>query len=365
MTLKLFKKLPFGGVNGRSLVSLLAEQGATAAETLLTKQRRGVVPAATRIAEDTAVVLLGGSNGITRALAIQLLFGERAAVYAIHYDSLKMRIGAHHVRALGQAASQEGLRCRFFNRDATRAKTIEEVVATIREDGFRAVHFINGIAAGATKRYAKHGPTTVPDLDVAFDPVLQIADFSKPENYRGLGCVEVEVATEAEIERTNRLMGSSSKSWVEQLAKAGLVAKGESVVAFCDFDFEPDDPVYAMGPLAGAKILQRQTMTELAERFGPRTVRLCYPAMNTTALGAIPGALLMYALSTQLLLERGSYEGLMQLARGTMDLWRAPEPDHELRLDKAFKRCLPELQERCASLEPSDVPSVFNQLLAL
>ncbi len=360
----LFKKLPFGGVDSRSLISLMAERGPKAAATLLAKQRQQVRRATTSIADDTAVVLLGGSNGITRALAIQLLFGQRAAVYAVHYDSLKMRIGAHHVRALKQAADEEGLRASFFNRDATRPKTIEEVVATIVADGFRAVHLVNGIAAGATKRYAKHGPTTVADLDVAFDQVLQIADFGKPENYRKLGRVQVDVATEAEIERTNRLMGRSSKIWVDRLAEAGLIAKGESVVAFCDYDFEPDDPVYALGPLAGAKILQRQSMQEVAARFGPRTVRLCYPAMNTTALGAIPGALLMYAMSTQLLLERGEYQGLMQLAEGTMAMWRAPEPDGELRLDRDFKRCLPELRERAARIRPDDLPSAFGLLLA-
>ena len=102
--MQLFKKLPFGGVDPRSLVALMAQRGPEAAATLLAEQRQQVRPATTNIASDTAVVLLGGSNGITRTLAIQLLFGERAAVYAVHYDSPKMRIGAHHVRALKRAA---------------------------------------------------------------------------------------------------------------------------------------------------------------------------------------------------------------------------------------------------------------------
>ena len=81
-------------------------------------------------------------------------------------------------------------------------------------------------------------------------------------------------------------MGSSSLIWAEPLASAGLLARGESVVAFCDYDFPPDDPVYAMGPLAGAKILQRKTMGEIKDRFGVRTARICYPPVATTALGA-------------------------------------------------------------------------------
>jgi enoyl-[acyl-carrier protein] reductase/trans-2-enoyl-CoA reductase (NAD+) len=61
---------------------------------------------------------------------------------------------------------------KFFNEDATKPATIEMVVKELKGK-FRAVHFVNGIAAGATKRYAEHGPTQVKDLDVAFHPVLQ------------------------------------------------------------------------------------------------------------------------------------------------------------------------------------------------
>ncbi len=361
MTLETFKKLPLGGVDRRSLVETLAAKGASAARDVLAKQRAGLRPMGARIAPDTAVLILGGSNGITRALAVQLLFGERAAVFGVHYDSEKMQIGVHHTAATQAAADAEGLTCRFFNADATRESTIEEVIAALK-GRFRAVHFINGIAAGATKRYAEHGPAQVPDLDVAFDAVLQVPDCARPEAYRALGLVDVEVATDAEIERTNKFMGTSSLSWVEPLAKAGLIAAGESVVAFCDYDFEPTDPVYAMGPLAGAKVLQRETMATIKAQYGARTVRLCYPAMCTTAIGAIPGGILMYALSAQILRERGEYQTLGELAAGTIALWAEPEPESELRLDAAYQASLPEFHRRKDVLTPSDVPGCLSAL---
>src|SRR5205814_9512768 len=132
-------------------------------------------------------------------------------------------------------AAADGLSARFWNEDATKPSTIEAVIAELRGKA-RVVHLINGIAAGATKRYAEHGPTQVKDLDVAFDPVLQVPDFDKPENVRKVGLVDVEVATDVDIERTNRFMGSSSLLWAEPLAAAGLLVRGESVVAFCDYD---------------------------------------------------------------------------------------------------------------------------------
>lgn len=361
MVLPTFKKLPLGGLDRRALVGALAADGPRVARELLDRQRAAVRPAGTAIAKDAAVLILGGSNGITRALAVQLLFGERAHVYGVHFDSEKMQIGHHHVQALTAAAAAEGLTARFWNDDATKPATIEAVVGALRGT-YRAVHLVNGIAAGATKRYAEHGPTTVPEIDVAFDPVLQVPDFSRPENIRQLGLVEVDVATEIDIERTNRFMGTSSMLWAEPLAEAGLLVRDESVVAFCDYDYAPDDPVYAMGPLAGAKVLQREAMKTIRERWGVRTARLCYPPVATTALGAIPGGLLMYGLSAQILKERGQYKDLMELARDSMEIWRPSWSGEELRLDAAYQECLPEFHARKARLTPADVPGAFRLL---
>jgi enoyl-[acyl-carrier protein] reductase / trans-2-enoyl-CoA reductase (NAD+) len=273
-----------------------------------------------------------------------------------------MQIGAFHVQAITRAAEREGLAARFFNEDATRPATLDQVIAALKDGGVRAVHLVNGIAAGATKRYAAHGPTQVKDVDVAFDPVLQVPDFGKPENVRKVGLVEVEVASEVDIERTNKFMGTSSLLWAEPLSAAGLLSRGESIVAFCDYDYPPDDPVYAMGPLAGAKTLQRRSMAEIRERFGARTARLCYPPMATTALGAIPGGLLMYALSAQILKERGRYRDVMELARDSMELFAPGWSGGDVRLDDAYRACLPEFYARKDRLTNADLPGAFAAL---
>lgn len=361
MALEIFKKLPLGGVDRRSLVGVLAEKGATTARELFARQRATLTPAGTAIAKDAAVLILGGSNGITRALALQLAFGEGAAVFGVHLDSEKMQIGPHHVKAATEVAEKEGRWLRFLNADATKPETVAEVVGTLKES-FRCVHLVNGIAAGATKRYAKFGPTEVRDLDVAFDSVLQTPDFSKAENIRKLGLVEVEVATDLDIERTNKFMGTSSLIWAEPLAAAGLLIPGESVVGFCDYDYPPEDPVYAMGPLAGAKILQRETMATIQSKLGAKTARLCYPAVATTALGAIPGGLLMYGLTAQILRERGEYADLLALGRGSMKMFEASYAGEDVRLDGAYQKTLPEFFRRRDALTTEDVPGAFSAL---
>ena len=127
----------------------------------------------------------------------------------------------------------------------------------------------------------------------------------------------------------------------------------------------PDQPLgQLVQPLAGAKILQREAMSQLHEQHGLRTVRICYPAMPTTALGAIPGGMMMYAVTAQILKERGEYQSIEKLAEATMALWREPLPEGELRLDAAYQRTLPEFHVRKDALTPADLPQSFSALLA-
>ena len=115
-------------------------------------------------------------------------------------------------------------------------------------------------------------------------------------------------------------------------------------------------------PLAGAKKLQRQTMAEIRDRFGARTARLCYPAVGTTALGAIPGGLLMYALTAQILKERGQYKDLVALGRESMEIWKPTWDGGDVHLDRDYQATLPEFHARKAKLGPADLPGAFALL---
>jgi enoyl-[acyl-carrier protein] reductase/trans-2-enoyl-CoA reductase (NAD+) len=356
-----FQKLPLGGIDRRALLASMTEHGARVAREDLVAARAKLETVAMTPAEGSVVLMLGGSGGILRALSIQLLFAQKVPVYGVHYDSEKLQIGAHHARAMMESAAAEGVACHFTNADATNPKTIEEVVAHLRGK-FRVVHVVNGIAAGATKRFAEHGTTQVRDLEIAFDPVRQIVDFSSWASFRRAGLVDVEIATDAEIERTYKFMGRSTLPWAEALDAAGLLVPGESLVAFTDYEYEPDDPVYALGPLAKAKILQRESMTEIKRRFGVRTARLAYPAMNTTALGAIPGGTLMFAGTAQLLLEQGTYQSIPQLARASVPLFDRGFTDYDVRYDLAFQSVLTEFHRRKALLTPENAKTWFEKV---
>ena len=170
-TLEIFAKLPLGGVDRRTMLQVLAADGPAVAKGDLEAARAALVPRGVRAGDGACVLMLGGSNGILRAVAIQLLFAERVPVWAVHYDSEKLQIGPHHARAITEAAAAAGVDAHFRNDDATKPEVVAEVVAELKAN-CRVVHLINGIAAGATKRYVEHGKTLVKDLDVAFDPIL-------------------------------------------------------------------------------------------------------------------------------------------------------------------------------------------------
>jgi enoyl-[acyl-carrier protein] reductase/trans-2-enoyl-CoA reductase (NAD+) len=359
--LETFTKLPFGGVDRRLLVQRLASDGASTAAADLEAARARTAPSGTRYPEGSAVLLLGGSGGILRALAIHLLFGDRVPVYAVHYDSEKLQIGGHHARALMAAAAAQGTPCTYLNADATRPETVQQLVAQLAGK-HRCVHLINGIAAGATKRFAEHGAAKVRDLDIAFDPVRQIADFSTWSALRHIGLVDVEIATESEIERTYRFMGHSTEPWAAALHEAGLLVRGESLVAFTDYEYEPDDPVYALGPLSQAKVLQRESMARIKEAYGVRTARLCYPAMNTTALGAIPGGTLMFAGTAEILLEKGTYQSIPELARATLPVFATEHTSPDLRLDLPFQEVLTEFHRRKVLMSDANLRENFDKV---
>ena len=117
-----------------------------------------------------------------------------------------------------------------------------------------------------------------------------------------------------------------------------------------------------MGPLAGAKRLQRETMKQIAERFGALTSRICYPAVGTTALGAIPGGLLMYGLTAQILKERGQWKDIPRLARESMAIFAKGYDGADVRLDAEYQAALPEFHARKATLTSADLPGALALL---
>eukprot|EP01065_Artemidia_motanka_P036458 TRINITY_DN44388_c0_g1_i1.p1 TRINITY_DN44388_c0_g1~~TRINITY_DN44388_c0_g1_i1.p1 ORF type:complete len:384 (+),score=118.71 TRINITY_DN44388_c0_g1_i1:61-1212(+) len=346
--LEKLEKKPFGGADLRRMASELRAQGHYTAQTALVRDLQRVEPVG-RPPSSHGVVILGGSNGITRSLALWLAFGEGVPVWCVHSDNQRMQIGAWHAAVAAEAAQKAGVRLSFTNRSATLADVRESVIADVVASDVRSVSLINGVAAGVPKRHASVGGCSVPDIACGYHPILQTPDLRE---ITAVGMVEVPTATEQEQQRTMQLMGSALQTeWADALASAGLLKSGESALCFCDYDFPDWDEVYAQGPLADAKVDQRRALPGLADKHEVSAVSLKYPAMSTTALGVIPGGLLLYAGTAELLLKRQQLRSTLDLAGDTVaKLWPAAPGARDIRLDQAFQSVLPTHRDRVADL---------------
>eukprot|EP01062_Namystynia_karyoxenos_P043376 TRINITY_DN31786_c0_g1_i1.p1 TRINITY_DN31786_c0_g1~~TRINITY_DN31786_c0_g1_i1.p1 ORF type:complete len:420 (+),score=106.10 TRINITY_DN31786_c0_g1_i1:94-1260(+) len=327
--LQAMAKRPLGGVDLRQMAVLIKAEGRSAADRQLQTDLARLRPVPAVLPENHGVVVLGGSNGITRAIALQLSFGQRVPVWCVHSDNPRMQIAYQHAQSAAARAEAENVPLKYRNVSAIADGVAQEVAAEMRAAGVRSASLINGIAAGVPKRYAQFGPCAVPELDCAFHPVLQTPDFGTPAAYRSIGLVDVGVASDQEVQRTMDLMGSAPQTaWAAALAGEGLLSSA-SVLAFCDYDYPNWDPVYAHGPLAGAKQAQRGELRQLRAQYSARPASLCFPPMPTSALGAIPGGLLLYAATAELLLRSGRSDSLRSCgelaASAVSQLWPHPE----------------------------------------
>ena len=85
----------------------------------------------------------------------------------------------------------------------------------------------------------------------------------------------------------------------------------------------------------------RESLQELGKAY--KTSRICYPAMNTTALSAIPGAALAYVL-TGAIARPKSLRELAIASRAWID-------GSDLRLDQAYQAALKQVRTADVTLE--------------
>jgi enoyl-[acyl-carrier protein] reductase/trans-2-enoyl-CoA reductase (NAD+) len=71
----------------------------------------------------------------------------------------------------------------------------------------------------------------------------------------------------------------------------------------------------------------------------------------------------MFAVTAEILKERGQYQTIPELAAASMAVWKDPLPESEVRLDGDFQAILPEFHRRAEAMKPADVPGCFEKLI--
>jgi enoyl-[acyl-carrier protein] reductase/trans-2-enoyl-CoA reductase (NAD+) len=222
-------------------------------------------PGYEKLAGPRSVLVIGCSTGYGLATRIASAFGFRAATVGVSFEkepteSSTGTPGWYNNRSFDSAATAEALPAITLNSDAFSAETKDKVIAAARELGLRFDLVVYSLAS-----------------PVRVDPATGVMHRSviKPIGgpYRGrtvdpftkeLSFVEVQPATEAEVESTVKVMGGEDwELWISALAGAGVLATNATTVAYSYVGPKLSWPIYRDGTIGRAKLHLEATAAKL------------------------------------------------------------------------------------------------------
>jgi enoyl-[acyl-carrier protein] reductase / trans-2-enoyl-CoA reductase (NAD+) len=311
-----------------------------------------------------AVLVIGCSTGYGLATRIGAAFGFRAATVGVSFEKEPTEgstgtPGWYNNRAFDAAATAEALPAISLNGDAFSAETKGRVIEAARELGLRFDLVVYSLAS----------PVRVdPETGVMHRSVIK--PIGGP--YRGrtvdpftkeLSFVEVQSATEAEVESTVKVMGGEDWAlWISALAEAGVLAQGAKTVAYSYVGPRLSWPIYRDGTIGRAKLHLEATAAGLpsladragnAGRVGFASLGLsAYVSINkalvTRASAVIPVIPLYMSILFKVMKDRGIHEGCIaqmdRLLRERLYLGTAATGPLPIPLDEEGRIRLDELE---------------------
>jgi enoyl-[acyl-carrier protein] reductase / trans-2-enoyl-CoA reductase (NAD+) len=292
-----------------------------------------VEQAGSRTPERNPVALVIGSSsgyGLATTVAALARYGVDGVGVAFEKGPTVRRTataGWYRTAATAGFAEKAGRRFHFVNADAFADTTKADVLDLVETECGGVDYLIYSVAAprrvdprtGATYQSAiKAIGASHRTKSLAFDgadPVLQE--------------VEIEVATDDEVEQTVQVMGGEDWSrWVDALTERKLLRDGFTTVALTYIGSELTGPIYRQGSIGAAKAHLEQTARELSERDGVRALTSVNGAAVTQASSAIPGIGLYVSLLHKVLGER-----MQTPMQQSIALWDQLTGDRSLDLD--------------------------------
>jgi len=132
-----------------------------------------------------------------------------------------------------------------------------------------------------------------------------------------VGEIDIEPASEAEIDGTVRVMGGIDlRRWVEALLEAGLLAERARIVAYSYIGPDITWPIYHHGTIGRAKAHLAATCADLDDTLRERLGGSCHVAVNksvvTQAAAAIPALPLYIGICHDVMRKKGIHEGTIE-----------------------------------------------------
>ncbi len=263
------------------------------------------------------VLVIGASTGYGLASRITAAFGSGAATLGVFLEKSATEkkpgsAGWYNSGAFEKAAHTAGLYAKSINGDAFSNTMRDKTIEIIKEDLGQVDLVIYSLASPVRKL-----PDTGETIRSVLKPIgntykATAVDTSKDR----LIDVEIEPATEAEIQNTITVMGGEDwELWMRALKQAGVLANGVKTVSYSYIGTNITWPIYWHGALGRAKedmdraaASIRNSLTDINGAANIAVLK----SVVTQASAAIPVMPLYIAIGFKVMKELGIHEGCIE-----------------------------------------------------
>ena len=281
-------------------------------------QRQIGIAEHTRAAGEQAprnVLVIGSSTGYGLASRIAAAWGYNARTLGVFFErppdgDKTASAGYYNTAAFDERARQDGLLAAHINGDAFSDECKRKAIEMVRRD-FAPLDVV--IYSLASPR--RSNPRTGAVHNSVLKPIGQsYSNRSIELDSEKVVDVTLPPANEKEIADTVAVMGGEDwRTWIEALAKEGLLAPGLRTLAYSYIGPEITWPIYRDGTIGRAKNDLEQTSRALNEllspKLGGRALICVNKAVVTQASAAIPVVPLYLSLLIKVMTEKRIEEG--------------------------------------------------------
>lgn len=260
-------------------------------------------------------LIIGASTGYGLSSRITAAFRYNASTLGIFFERPSAKgkpasAGWYNSVAFEKAAEESGLYAKSINGDAFSAEIKEQAIAQIKAD-MGQVDLVVYSLASPRRTDPVTGETYKSVLKPTGDKtfVNKTLDTSRNE----IKDVEIEPATEEEIQHTVKVMGGEDwELWIEALNEAGVLAPGAKSVAYSYIGPEVTWPIYKNGTIGQAKKDLERAAVAISQAYDCNAYVAVNKAVVTQASSAIPVVPLYISILFKLMKAAGTHEDCIE-----------------------------------------------------
>jgi len=307
-------------------------------------------------------LVVGASTGYGLSSLATTVFGYGARAVGVCLERAPngdktASAGWYNLAALGRLAKDAGRDVAIVNGDAYTDELKARTIELLKQRGAKLDSVVYSLAS--PKR-------TDPKTGVTSSSVLKPLGAPFTSKSIGLGndqvqTVEIEPATDADVEATRKVMGGEDwELWLRALLEADLLAKGCRTIAYSYIGPELTYPIYRSGTIGKAKehleATARTLGAELASRVGGAAYVSVNKALVTQASSAIPVVPLYISILYKVMKAKGTHEGtaeqIARLFRDHLAPGKTPKLDDAGRIRIDDLEMAPDVQREVMSVWP-------------